>query len=99
MARHTGYFDIKIKHIAGKHLKLTDLPSRNPVSKPETTENYDDEYVIICIKPLVEFINNHGSINESKMQKRERITLKSVNRKPTNHRTATKTNLSQATVK
>ena len=34
--------------------------------KQEPIENYDNEYVINCIKPLFEFINNHGSINESR---------------------------------
>ena len=45
-------FDIKIKHVAGKHLGFTDFESRNPVSKPEPIENYDEEYVICCIRPL-----------------------------------------------
>ena len=42
-------FDIQIKHVAGKHLKLTDYLSRNPISKPEQIESYDEEYVINCI--------------------------------------------------
>ena len=29
---------------------------------PEPIENYDEEYVINCIPPLLEFINNYGSI-------------------------------------
>ena len=61
-----AHFDINIKHIAGKHLKLTDYLSRNPISKPEPIENYDKEYVINCVIPLLEFINTHGSITEEK---------------------------------
>ena len=63
-----AHFEIKIKHVAGKHMGLTDILSRNPVSKPEPIVNYDKEYVINCIIPLFAFINNHGSINESKMK-------------------------------
>ena len=36
--------------------------SRNPISKPEPIEIYDEEYVINCIIPLLEFINNYSSI-------------------------------------
>ena len=58
------HFDIQRKHIAGKRLGLTDYLSRNPVSKPEPIENYDEEYVINCIIPLMEFVINYGSIDE-----------------------------------
>ena len=61
-----AHFDINIKHIAGKHLTLTDYLSRNPISKPDPNENYDEEYVINCIIPLLEFINTHGSITDEK---------------------------------
>ena len=61
-----AHFDINIKHIAGKHLALTDYLSRNPISKPESIENYDQEYVINCIMPLLEFINNYGSVASQK---------------------------------
>ena len=61
-----AHFDIQIKHVAGKHLNLTDYLSRNPISKPEPIENYDEEYVINCIIPLLEFINTHGSITDEK---------------------------------
>ena len=57
-----AHFVLNIKHIAGKHLALTDYLSRNPISKPEPIENYDGEDVINCIIPLLEFINNYGSI-------------------------------------
>ena len=57
-----AHFDINIKHIAGKHLAPTDYLSRNPISKSEPIENYDEEYVINCIMPLLEFINNYGSV-------------------------------------
>ena len=53
-----AHFDINLKHIAGKHLALTDYLSRNPTSMPEPIENYYEEYVIKCITPLLEFINN-----------------------------------------
>ena len=42
--------------------------SRNPISSPELIENYDEEFVINCITPLLEFINNYGSIT-GKMNK------------------------------
>ena len=61
-----AHFDIQIKHVAGKHLKLTDYLSRNPISKPEPIENYDEEYVINCIIPLLEFMNNYGSITDER---------------------------------
>ena len=61
-----AHFDIKIKHIAGKDLALTDYLSRHPISKPEPIESYDEEYVINCVIPLAEFINNHGSITDEK---------------------------------
>ena len=57
-----AHFDIKIKHIARKSLVLTDYLSRIPISKPEPIENYDEEYVISCLTPLLEFINNFGSV-------------------------------------
>ena len=63
-----AHFDTKKKHIARKHLGLTDFLSRNPVSKSEPKENYDEEYAINCMIPLLEFINTHRSINESKMK-------------------------------
>ena len=45
---------------------MTDYLSRNPISKPEPIENYDEEYVINCVIPLLEFINTHGSITDEK---------------------------------
>ena len=61
-----AHFDIQIKHVAGKHLNLTDYLSRNPISKPEPIENYNEEYVFNCIIPLLEFINTHGGITDEK---------------------------------
>ena len=61
-----AHFDINIKHIAGTHLALTDYLSPNPISKPESIENYEEEYVINCIIPLLEFINNYGSVTRKK---------------------------------
>ena len=59
-------FDINMKHINGKHLALTDYLSRNPISKPESIENYEEVYVLNCIIPLLEFINNYGSVTIQK---------------------------------
>ena len=59
-------FDINIIHIAGKHLALTDYLSKNPISKPEPIENYNEKYVNNCIMPLLEFINNYGSVASQK---------------------------------
>ena len=42
--------------------KKGEKKSRNPISKTEHIENYDEEYVINCMIPLLEFINNYGSI-------------------------------------
>ena len=61
-----AHFDINIKHIAGKHLAQTEYLSRNPFSKPEPIENYDEEYGINCIMPLLEFINNYDSVASQK---------------------------------
>ena len=61
-----AHFDFNIKHIAGKHLTLTVYLSRNPIAKPVPIENYDEEYVINCIIPLLEFVNTHGSISDEK---------------------------------
>ena len=59
-------FDKNIKHIAGKHFAQPNYLSRKPISKPEPIENYDEEYVIDCIIPLLEFINNYGSVASQK---------------------------------
>ena len=61
-----AHFDKNIKHIAGKHLALTNYLNRNPISKLEPIENYDEEYVTNCIMPLLEFINNYGSVASQK---------------------------------
>ena len=39
-----AHCDIKIKHIAGKHLNKTNNLRRNPTAKPEPIETYDAEY-------------------------------------------------------
>ena len=59
-----AHFDINIKHNEGNHLTPTDYMSRNPISKPEPIENYEEEYVINCIIPLQEFFNTQGSITD-----------------------------------
>ena len=53
-----AHFDTEIKHIAGKHLALTNYLSRNPISKPKSIKNYEEGYVINWVNPLLEFINN-----------------------------------------
>ena len=61
-----AHFDINIKHIAGKHLKLTDYLSRNPISKLEPIEKCDEDHVINCVIPLLNFFNTHVSITDEK---------------------------------
>ena len=61
-----AHFDINIKHIAGKHSTQRDYLSRISISKLEPIENYDGDYVINCIIPLLEFINTHGSITDER---------------------------------
>ena len=61
-----AHFDTNIKHVAGNHLTLTVYKSRNPIAQPVPIKNYDKEYVINCIIPLLEFTNNHGSISDEK---------------------------------
>ena len=61
-----AHFDINIKHIAGKHFALTNYLSRNPFSKPESIEKYDQGYVNNCLMPLLEFINNYSSVTSQK---------------------------------
>ena len=45
-------------------MALSDYLSWNPISKPERNENYEEEYVITCIIPLLEFNNTQGSITD-----------------------------------
>ena len=61
-----AHLDIKTKHNAGKHLNLTDYLSRYPIAKPKPFENYDEEYVINCVIPSLEFINTQDSITDEK---------------------------------
>ena len=61
-----AHFEINITHIAGKHLALTNYLSQKPISKPESVENYDEEYVTICIIPLLEFFNNYASVTSQR---------------------------------
>ena len=80
-----AHFDINIKHNAGKHFTLTDYLSKNPVAKLVPIENYDEEYVIKCIIPLLEFINTHGSISDEKKatkQNNNQSQTRSVNKQP-----------------
>ena len=74
-------FDIQIKHFAGKHLRLTDYLSRKPIASPEPIEIYDEEYVILCLIPLLELVNNYGSITD------ERKTTKRTDQTSNSHYT------------
>ena len=44
---------MSVNHIAGEEIKLTDYLSRHPNGKAETEINYEEEYVINAILPLL----------------------------------------------
>ena len=50
--RLNHYFDISLKHIAGKEIKFTNFISRNSTENPEPEENYEEEIVINAIAQL-----------------------------------------------
>ena len=58
------YFNNEIKHIAEKHLALTDYLRRKPMSSQARTifQNYDEAHVINFLMLLLEFINAYGSV-------------------------------------
>ena len=58
-----AHFDIKVNHIAGKHLALTDYLSRHPVAAAESDDIYDEEYVINNIAALQKFTSNFGCLS------------------------------------
>ena len=47
-----NYFDISLKHTAGKEIKFTDFISRYPTENPELEKNYEEEFVINAIAQL-----------------------------------------------
>ena len=106
-ARLTGWLDrlahcdTNMKHNAGKQLYLTDYQARNPIAKPVPIQSYDEDYVINCVIPLLEFINTHGSItdeNKAMAQTDETIAqqannqsqARSVNKQPFSENQRTK---------
>ena len=44
----------------------TDFLSENSIAKPDPIAIYDEEYVIDCVIPLLDFIKIHGSITDEK---------------------------------
>ena len=52
-----AHFTIKVNHIAGKHLALTDYLSRNPNAPPQQDEAYEEQYVINSIVPHYDFVS------------------------------------------
>ena len=90
-----AHFDINIKHIAGKHLALTDYLSRNPISSPEPIENYDEEYVINCITPHLSSSTITAALPVRRTKKLERTILRSVNENSTDQNRASGTNRNQ----
>ena len=79
-----AHLTINVKHIAGKHVALTDYLSRNPSMQPQTDEAYDEEYVINNIMPHYKFISKHGCLSNHANQS-QRGTVESehkANNKP-----------------
>ena len=66
-----NHFDIKINHIAGKHLALTDYLSRHPITEADADDIYDEEYVINNISQLFRFVSERGCITEEFESKNE----------------------------
>ena len=62
MARQNNYFDISLKHTAGKEIKFTDFISRNPTKNPEPEENYKEALVINAIAHLATVNVSRGRI-------------------------------------
>ena len=50
-----SHFDVKVQHISGNEIKLTDYLSRHPYMEADTDTPFDEEYVINAIAPLYEF--------------------------------------------
>ena len=79
-----AHFTNNVNHIAGEHTALKDYLSRNPISPPQTDDEYDEEYVINSILPHYNSISkcgclsNHINQSENKTEKSER----KVNNKP-----------------
>ena len=63
-----AHFDINTKHTAGKHLNLTDYLSRNPISKPEPIENYDEEYVRNELRKTFTGVHQHARQHQQRKE-------------------------------
>ena len=57
-----------VNHIAGKHLALTDLLSRNPAAPPQADQAYDEGYVINKILPHYKVMSKYGCLSNQKDQ-------------------------------
>ena len=66
MVRQISAFRFPNKARCRQTFEINDSLSRSPISMPGPIENYDEEYVINCIIPLLEFINNYGSITDER---------------------------------
>ena len=94
MVRPISTFHHQRKHIAGKHLALTDYLSKNPTAPPQTDDAYDEEYVINNILPHYKFISKHGCLSnqfdqsESETDKSEHKANKKLRSKETREQTA-----------
>ena len=57
-----AHFDMNNNHIAGKHLAVSDYLSRHPSTEFENTETYDEESLINCIVPFLNFTSKYESL-------------------------------------
>ena len=72
-----AHFSINVRHIAGKHLALTDYLSRNPTAPPQAADDAYDEYVINNIAPHLNFMNKFGCLsNQIDQSQRENLCNK-----------------------
>ena len=90
MAGHFGA--IRRQTIKARCRQTSPFPgylSRTPIANPEPIENYDEEYAIICVLPLLEFIYNYGSITEENTNSDTNGPIKrfSPDKQPIGHQT------------
>ena len=90
-----AHFDINIELIAGKSMALVDYLSKNAISKREPIENYEEEYVIDCIIPLLDFITTPETSPIQTQKEYKRTRTRSANKSIANQKQDTKTNESQ----
>ena len=65
-----AHFDVSVNHIAGEEEKLTDYNSRHTTGEVETEINYDEEYVIISLVPLLQFSTRINGITDEIIDQR-----------------------------